>query len=84
MYQKITKKTLQRQNINNPINSCFKPATDLKIETFVSILNFTTQKETSKKLHPLRKGSYQIIDKPSDVTYKLTDSNKKRNCLASK
>ena len=30
-----------------------------------------------KKLQPLRKGPYQIIDKPTDVTYKLTDLNKK-------
>ena len=68
---------LQRQNINNQINSRFTPATDLKIGTFVSILNFTTQKGISKKLQPLRKDPYQIIDKPIDVTYKLTDSNKK-------
>ena len=77
IYQKITKKLLQRQNINNQINSRFTPATDLKIGTFVLILNFTTQKGISKKLQPLRKGPYQIIDKPIDVTYKLTDSNKK-------
>ena len=68
---------LQRQNINNQINSRFKPATDLKLGTFVLIPNFTTQKEISKKLQPLRKGPYQIIDKPTDVTYKLTDTNKK-------
>ena len=73
IYQKITKKVLQRQNLNNQINSRFKPATDLKIGTFVLIPNFTTQKGISKKLQPLRKGPYQIIDKPTDVTYKLTD-----------
>ena len=43
IYQKITKKLLQRQNINNQINSRFKPATYLKIGTFVLIPNFTTQ-----------------------------------------
>ena len=68
---------LQRQNINNQINSCFTPATDLKIGTFVLIINFNTQKGISKKLQPLRKGPYQIIAKPTDVTYKLTDSTKK-------
>ena len=68
---------LQRQNINNQINSRFMPATDLKIGTFVLIPNFNTQKGISKKLQPLRKGSYQIIDKPTEVTYKLTDLNKK-------
>ena len=53
------------------------PATDLKIGTFVLIPNFYTQKGISKKLQPLRKGPYQIIDKPTEVTYKLTDSSKK-------
>ena len=41
--------------------------------------NFTTRKGISKKLQPLRKGTYQIIDKPTEVTYKLTDLNKKKS-----
>ena len=53
------------------------PATDLKIGTFVLIPNLNTQKGISKKLQPLRKRPYQIIDKPTEVTYKLTDSSKK-------
>ena len=53
------------------------PATDLKIGTFFLIPNFNTQKRISKKLQPLQKGPYQIIAKPTDVTYKLTDSTKK-------
>ena len=53
------------------------PATDLKIGTFVLLPNFNTQKGISKKLQPLRKRPYQIIDKPTEVTYKLTDLNKK-------
>ena len=69
------KKVLQRQNINPQINSRFTP--DLKIGTYVLIPNFTTQKGFSKKLQPLRKGPYQIFDKHTDVTYKLTDLNKK-------
>ena len=77
IYQKVTKKLLQRQSINNQNNSRFMPATDLKIGTFVLIPNFNTQKGISKKLQPIRKGSYQIIDKPTEVTYKLTDSSKK-------
>ena len=28
-------------------------------------------------MQPLQKGPYQIINKPTDVTYKLTDSSKK-------
>ena len=55
IYQKITKKLLQRQNINEQINSRFTPASDLKIGTFVLIPNFNTQKGISKKLQPLRK-----------------------------
>ena len=68
---------LQRQNINEQINSRFTPASDLKIGTFVLIPNFNTHKGISKKLIPLRKGPYQIIAKPTDVTYKITDSDKK-------
>ena len=64
IYQKITKKLLQRQNINNQINSCFTPATDLKIGTFVLIQTSQQTKRISKKLQPLRKGPYQIIDNP--------------------
>ena len=77
IYQKVTKKLLQRQNINDQINSRFTPATDLKIGTFVLTPNFNTQKGISKKLQSLRKRSYQIIAKSTDVTYKFTDSNKK-------
>ena len=77
IYQKVTKKLLQRHNINNQINSRFMPAPDLKIGTFVLIPNFKTQKGISNKLQPFRKGTYQIIDKPTEVTYKLTDSSKK-------
>ena len=75
--QKVTKKLLQRQNIYHYIKSRFRPATDLKIGTSVLISNFTTQKGVLKKLQPLRKGPYQISDKPTEVTYKLTVSSKK-------
>ena len=68
---------LQRQNIISQINSRFTPTTNLKIGTYVLIPNFTTQKKIPKKLQPLRKRPYQIIDKPTDVTYKLTELNKK-------
>ena len=77
IYQKVTKKLLQRQNINSQINSRFTPATTSTIGTYVLILNSTTQKGISKILQPLRKGPYQIIDKPTDVTYNFTELNKK-------
>ena len=57
------------------------PATDLKIGTFVLIPNFNTQKGISKKLQSIRKRPYQIIDKPTEVTYKLTDSSKREIVL---
>ena len=61
------------------IDSRFTPATDLKIGTFVLIPNFTTQKGISKKFTTTpKKRPYQIIDKPTDVTYKLTDLKKKK------
>ena len=68
IYQKVPKKLLQRQNINNQINSRFMPAADLKIGTFVLIPNFNTEKGICKKLQPLRKRPYQIIAKPLEVT----------------
>ena len=77
IYQTATNKLLQRQNNNNQINLRFTPATDLKIGTFVLLPKFITQKGISKKLQPLQKGPYQIIAKPTDVTYKLTDSTEK-------
>ena len=68
---------LLRQTINDQINSRFTPATDLKIGTFVLLANLNTQKGIYRKLQPLRKGPYQIIAKPTDLTYKLTDPTKK-------
>ena len=53
------------------------PTTDLRIGTFVLIPNFNTQTGITKKLQPRRKGPYQIIDKLTEVTYKLTDSSNK-------
>ena len=68
---------LRRQNINNQINSPFKPATDLKKGNTCVNPKFTTQNGISKKLQPRQKGPCQIIDKPTDVTNKLTETNKK-------
>ena len=81
IYQKVTKKLLQRQNVNEQIKSRFTPATDLKIGTFVLIPNFNTQKRVSKKLQPLQKGPYQIITKPTDVTYKFRFKKKLFNIV---
>ena len=51
IYQKVTKKLLQRQNINEQINPRFTPASDLKIGTFVLIL----KKEFQKSYNPFVK-----------------------------
>ena len=68
---------LRRQNVNTQINSRLTPATNLKKGTFVSLSNFTTQKGNSKQLQPPRKGPYQIIEKLTDVTFNLKDTNRK-------
>ena len=60
------------------LNRDKKHTTVLKIGTFVLVPNFQTQKGNSKKLQPLRKGPYQIIAKPTEVTYKLIDTTKKK------
>ena len=75
IFQKLAKKLLQREIIHCQINSLFTPATCLKIGTFVLIPSFVIQKGISKKLQLIRKGSYQTIDKPTDVTNKFIDSN---------
>ena len=70
------------------MNSRFTPATNLKIGTFVLIRNVVIQKRISKKLQPIRKGPFQIIDKTTDAAYELIDSNEKEifqhrhNCLS--
>ena len=56
IYQKVTEKLLQRQNITDQINSRFTPATGLKIGTIALIPNFNTQKRISKRLQLFRKG----------------------------
>ena len=76
IYQKVTKKLFQRQHFNSQKKSRFTPATNLEMGTYVLVPNFTT-KGISKKLQPFRKGPYHITDTPTDVTYKLTDLNKK-------
>ena len=78
-----------QRNYQNVTKNCYKvkykflikfsiyPSYKFENRTYVLIPNFATQKGISKNLQPLRKGPYQIIDKPTDVTYKVTDFNKK-------
>ena len=55
IYQKITKKLLQRQNVNTQKNSRSTPATNLKIGTFVLISNLQHKKEFLKSYNHSKK-----------------------------
>ena len=55
IYQKVTKKLFQRQNINSQINSRFMPATDLKIGTSVKYLILIHKKESPKNYNHFEK-----------------------------
>ena len=70
---KMAKKLLQRQIIQSQITSRLTPASDLKGGSF---LNFTKNLGKSEKLKPIEKRPYKIIDKPTDVTCKMTDLKK--------
>ena len=63
--------------MQSQIKSRFIPALNLNIGTFVLTPTFTIQKRISKKLQLVRKESYQIIEKPTDVTYNFLYHNKK-------
>ena len=77
IYYEIARKVLQKQSIQSQLKSLFTPASNLKLGTFNSIPNFTKQKIISKKLQAIQKGPYQISEKPTDVTFKVIDHNKK-------
>ena len=64
IYQKVTKKLLQRQYINDQINSRFTPATDLKIGTFVLIPNLLHKKESLKNYNPFKKYHTKSLPNP--------------------
>ena len=83
IYQKIVKKLLQSQNIHYQTNSRLTPATNSTNGTFALFPNVVIQKRISKKIQPIRKGQFQIIDKPTDVTYHFIESSKK-NCSKKK
>ena len=72
-------KLIQIQNIQSRINICFTPALDPKIGAFVYIFFyfFTLLKGTSKKLKSIQKEQYEIVEKPTDVTYNLIYNYKK-------
>ena len=64
IYQKPTKKLLQRQKVNHQINSRFTPTTDSKIGTFVLIPYFNTKKESLQNYNLFKKGHTKYLPNP--------------------
>ena len=60
------------------MNKRFLTAKPLTIRTFVLLTNQQQIDGLSKKLIPLKTGSYLIIEKPTDTTYILQDKNKEK------
>ena len=58
------------------MNLRFRTAKPLEKNTFVLVTNQQQFDEVSKKLLPLKTGPHLIIDKPTETTYRLKDSNK--------
>ena len=58
------------------MNVRFRTAKPLEKNTFVLITNQQQIHGVSKKLLPLKTGPYLIIDKPTETTYILKDTNK--------
>ena len=53
-------------------------AKPIKLNTYVLVVNKTTQIGVSKKIQPQKIGPYKIIDTPTLVTYKLEDFSGKQ------
>ena len=58
------------------MNLRFRTPKPLEKNTFVLVTNQQQADGVSKKLLPLKTGPYLIIDKPTEITYKLKDNNK--------
>ena len=68
----------QNKYLRTFINRRFGTAQPLKINTYVIVVNKTTQIGLSKKIQPQKIGPYEIIDTPTLVTYKLEDFSGKQ------
>ena len=60
------------------MNLRFRTAKRLEKNTFVPVTNQQQVDGVSKKLLPLKTGSYLIIDKPTETTNILLDNNKEQ------
>ena len=72
------KKIVTKTKHKFPIKFSIYPSYKFKNWNMCFNFKFYNAKKISRELQSLRKGPYQIIDKPTNVTYKLTDLNKKK------
>ena len=63
------------------MNTRFRTAKSLPIRTFVLLTNQQQIDGVSKKLIPLKTGSYLIIEKPTETTYILQDKDKEKTTI---
>ena len=77
-YQTITKILQNKKKLTDEMNLRFRTAKPLEKNTFVLVTNQQQIVGVSKKLLPLKTGSYPIIDKPTKKTYILKDNNKEQ------
>ena len=74
--QTIRKILQNRKKLTDEMNLRFRTAKPLEKNTFVLVTNQQQVDGVSKKLLPLKTGPHLIIDKPTETTYRLKDSNK--------
>ena len=73
IYNEVHNYLNQNKHLRTFINRRFGTAQPLKINTYVIVVNKTTQIGVSKKIQPQKVGPYKIIDTPTLVAYKLED-----------
>ena len=75
-YKTITKILQNGKKLTDEMNLRFRTTKPLEKNTFVLVTNQQHVDGVSKKLLPLKTGPYLIIDKLTETTYILKDSNK--------
>ena len=78
IYSEVYNYFNQNKHLRTFINCRLGTAQPLKINTYVLVVNKTTQIGVSKKIQPQKIGHYEIIDTPTLVTYKLGDFSGKQ------
>ena len=77
-YKTITKILQNRKKLTDEMNLRFRTAKPLEKNTFVLVTNQQQVDGVSKKMLPLKTGTYLIFDKPTETTYILKDNNKEQ------